>query len=525
MKNKKESFLKGIFTLLLSQIFIKIIGLTYKLYLTNKEGFGDIGIAIYSSGFQIYALLLTFSSTGVPNAISKLVSERIAIGDNKGANKIFKIALVTFAIIGAIGSTLLFLGAKAIAVKWIQIPEAEISLIALAPSIFFVSIVAVIRGYFNGRQRFSVTAKSQSIEQVFKTLFTILLVELLIHITTNNITQMAGAANFATTLATIFSFVYIIICYKSTKKEIKREILETKNYKPTRIRKTIKQILTVAFPISISSLIASFSKNIDSFTIVRFLKKVTTEENAKIQYGILSGKIDSLCNLPFSLNIAFVTTLVPSISKSMAKNNIKEAQKKAKLFILISILIAFPITVIIFIYAEQILGLLFPNASDGGTYLRYSSISIIFMLLAQTINAILQGTGKVHIPAIAFGIGLIFKLICNVVLIPIKEIGIFGAIIGNILSNMVAFAISFFVLNKNLNIKFEIEKFIIKPLIATICMIVTSVFFYHKFCIKLSNKAIILALTIGMIFYIISIICLKVFSKDELKDLMENKKI
>ena len=180
MEKKKESMLKGILSLLLSQIFIKIIGLVYKLYLTNKEGFGDRGNAIYSSGFQIYALLLTFSSTGVPNAISKLVSERLAVGDNKGAHKIFKIAFVTFAMIGITGSTLLFLGAGVIAREWIQIPEAEHSLIALSPSIFFVSIISVIRGYFNGRQSFSATAKSQTIEQIFKTVFTIILVELVV---------------------------------------------------------------------------------------------------------------------------------------------------------------------------------------------------------------------------------------------------------------------------------------------------------------------------------------------------------
>ena len=112
MKNKKETFFKGVFSLLLSQIIIKIIGLAYKLYLTNREGFGDNGNAIYSSGFQIYALLLTFSSTGVPNAISKLISERVAIGDNKGAHKIFKISFLMFAVIGGIGTILLFLFSK-----------------------------------------------------------------------------------------------------------------------------------------------------------------------------------------------------------------------------------------------------------------------------------------------------------------------------------------------------------------------------------------------------------------------------
>ena len=102
MKKKKETLKKGIIALLFSQILIKILGLAYKLYLTNREGFGDAGNAIYSSGFQIYALLLTFSSTGVPNAIAKLVSERLAVGDSKGAHRIFKIAFFTFAFFGII---------------------------------------------------------------------------------------------------------------------------------------------------------------------------------------------------------------------------------------------------------------------------------------------------------------------------------------------------------------------------------------------------------------------------------------
>lgn len=125
MKKKKEKVIKGIIALLFSQILIKIIGLAYKFYLTNKEGFGDTGNAIYSAGFQVYALLLTFSSTGVPNAIAKLVAERIAEGDNKGANKIFKIAFFTFAFFGLIGTVILFLGAKIIANKFLEIPEAE----------------------------------------------------------------------------------------------------------------------------------------------------------------------------------------------------------------------------------------------------------------------------------------------------------------------------------------------------------------------------------------------------------------
>lgn len=517
MENKKESLIKGILSLFLSQILIKMIGLAYKLYLTNKEGFGDAGNAIYSSGFQIYALLLTFSSTGVPNAISKLVSERLAVGDNKGAHKVFKIAFITFGMIGLLGSILLFLGARMIATDWIQIPEAEYSLIALSPSIFFVSITAVIRGYFNGRQNFSATAKSQTLEQIFKTVCTIALVELVILLGKQNTTIMAGAANLATTVATISSFIYIYFYYRVRRREIGQEIIGTVNYKPTRVRKTIKQILTVAMPISLSSLISSFNKNIDSFTIVRFLKQITTEQEAKIQYGILSGKIDSLCSLPLSFNTAFVTALVPNISRLIAKGNKEEVKKKTEQFILISILISFPITAIMFLYSEPILTLLFPNARSGAMYLRVSSISIIFMMLAQTINGILQGIGKVNIPAISFGIGMIFKFICNIILIPNPKIGIFGAIIGNIICNVIAFVIAITVLFKTLNIKIQVKKNILKPILATIMMSWVSILLYDKIkCIKLSNMAIIVTLIMSLLIYSAFIMALGIFSKEEI---------
>ena len=153
--------MEGVIVLMFSQVIIKIVGLIYKLYVTNKEGFGDRGNAIYGSAFQVYALFLTISSIGVPNAISKLVSSRVAIGDNKGAYRIFKIAFAMFSIIGFIGSSILFVCAKYIANIYLQIPEAEYAIIALSPSIFLVSIESVLKGYFNGRENLYITAHSR----------------------------------------------------------------------------------------------------------------------------------------------------------------------------------------------------------------------------------------------------------------------------------------------------------------------------------------------------------------------------
>ena len=157
-KLKKTSFLKNVVVLVVAHIFIKIIGVINKIYLTNKQGFGDEGNAIYSSAFQIYALFLTISSIGIPNAVSKIVSERLAVGDSKGAHKTFKIAIITFGMLGFALSLFLFVFADTMAEQWLQIPEAKLSLLALSPAIFFTSITAVIKGYFNGRENLNIGA-------------------------------------------------------------------------------------------------------------------------------------------------------------------------------------------------------------------------------------------------------------------------------------------------------------------------------------------------------------------------------
>lgn len=368
-KLKKESFMQSVLVLMISQILIKVLGLVYKLYLTNKEGFGDKGNAIYSSGFQIYALFLTISSVGIPGALSKLVSERVAIGDHKGAHRIFKIAFVTFGLIGFCSSVVLFLGAGYIANYFLQIPEAELTLVALSPSIFMVSISCVIKGYFNGRENLKVTANAQSLEQFFKTVLSVILVELIGVVSGVDTTLMAAGANLATTFATFLCFFYLYRYYQTMKKEIAWEIKNSVNYTPTRVRKTIKQILGVSVPMSMSAILGTINKNIDSMTVVRGLKNFLSEEQAKIQYGILSGKVDTLVTLPMSLNMALATALVPTISSAKAMGDIENAKKRISFSLLVTILIGLPCMAGMILFAQPILKLLFPNATSRKFYL------------------------------------------------------------------------------------------------------------------------------------------------------------
>lgn len=402
-KSNKQGFLQGVLTLMFSQVLIKLLGMIYTLYLTNREGFGDKGNGIVSSSYQIYAMLLTISSIGVPNAISKLVSERVAVGDHKGAYRIFKIAFATFAVIGLVGSLMLFFGAGVIAKQWLQIPDAEMTLVALSPAIFFVAISSVMRGYCNGRQNIKATARSQTLEQVFKTALTIIVVEIVAILSNVSTEWMAAGATLATTLATFAGFGYLYFYYQTIRREIAAEIKITVNYKYERVKTIIKKVLMVSIPIALTAIMSSLNKNIDSFTVVRSLKEFLTEDQALAQYGILGGKVDMLTSLPLSINVAFATALVPAIAAAKAKRDKKTIRKKTSFSLMISMLIGLPCTVGMCIFAGPILALLFPNASAGEAVLQISSLTIIFTILDQTINGALQGYGKLMIPAVSLG--------------------------------------------------------------------------------------------------------------------------
>lgn len=295
MKKKKiGDFLSGIIILMFSQVIVKILGMVYSLYLTNKQGFGDSGNAIYTSSYQIYAIFLTISSIGIPNAVSKLVAENLSIGDVKGAKRVFRVSIAIFSFVGFLCSLVLYISSNFIAENLLEIEAASDILKILAPSIFFVSISAVIRGYFNGKQNIRISAMSLTFEQVMKTSLTIFIVEFVSRKTNFNTEIMAKSAMIAASVATIFSFGYIFFKYILTERKNKSDLyLNVLNLKKS-AWKIFKEILVIAIPLSIASFVVILGNNIDSISIIKILKNKLGEDLAQEKYGILSSKVELL---------------------------------------------------------------------------------------------------------------------------------------------------------------------------------------------------------------------------------------
>lgn len=521
MKIKLNDFVKGIVLLVISQILIKIFGVIYSVYLTNKTGFGDEGNAIYMSGYQIYALLLTISSIGVPNAISRLIAEKNGQKDIVNRERIFLIAVYLFAIVGLIGTVFLYLFSNVFANKFLEIPEAALSLKVLSPAIFCVSISSVVKGFFNGINKIEITAKVQFIEQVLKSFLTIILVEIVSKFSNNNSSEiMAAVANFATTIATFISMIYILKEYT----KITNIYVDKKYFPKERIINIIRKILIISMPMTLNAILSSLGKNIDSITIVRILKKIIGEEEALKKYGIISSKIDILVSMPLSFNASISTALIPEITKLKAKNDINELVKKIKFSILLTLIIGVPYCFGIYSYSKDILNILFPNASEGAILLKISAFGIIFSMLTQTINAIVQALGNNKIPVLASIIGIVFKLLSNIYLIPIEGIYEKGAIIGNILSSFISFLIVYHSLKKIIFLDFKILKLSFKPIFGSLMMIIFSLFIKNnvlKNYIK-GNSLGLISIVISVIIYIFLFFSMKILNNGEVLESVEN---
>lgn len=555
----KKSFMINVAIVMFSQIAVKLLGMIYRIFITNIKGFGDLGNGYLNAGFQIYTLLLAISSIGIPNAISKMTSERIAIKDYRGAHKIFKSALLLFALIGAVCSGILYFGSGFIANNIIHIPGTKYVLMCLAPSILFVCLSSVVRGYFTGMENMDATSRSQVIEQFFKCTLTVLIVyvlaaypiilEKLLNVPADDEDRramfMASGAQIATTVSTILSFLYLWIFYKRRKKIIYKNI--SASDAPTvseSLSGMFKKILLISIPISLGSVISAVNRIIDTATITRcieiaFRDMIPAYGNNPAVYnptllqlnkeatrlsGLL-GKSDTLINLPLSINIAFSTVLVPVIAGALTRGDKKTASDKITYSMMISVLIALPCAVGYITLAKPIYGLLYKNAQLGYDLLQLSSIAMIFTALNQTLSGSLQGVGKVFTPAKGLLIGCIAKFILNIILIRQTAVNIYGAPISSIACQVISFSYSLSVLKKNVPIKLNIGKFVLKPLAAAAIMGIFTVLSYKLSMMLISNNVISLFISIifSALAYFAAIFVLKILTRDEIEMLPGGK--
>lgn len=524
MAVKKQTFFKGVLVIMMAQILIKLLGFIYRIVLTNFKEFSDLGNSYYGSGFSVYAFILAIATMGIPSTISKLVSEKLAIGDRRGAHKIFKTAMALFTFMGIVFALMLFFGSTFISNNILSNPGVKYTLMALSPAIIFVAMTAVIRGYFVGMQNMAEYSKAQILEQLVNSVFSIIFVVMLLGRTPE---IMAAGSTLATTLSTIVSFFYLMRYYSKNKKDIWNEIKLSDKFTVESRRKIVKKLISYVIPISFGSVMVTLSSLIDTVTVVDALQKFqnTTLLEANKIFGMLVGKVEILNSLPLSVNVAFAVALVPFISAAIAKNNKEEVVSKINFSIKISAIIALPSAVGLSLMAQPIFDLLFPNANSGAELLKIQAFTVIFAVIAQTLYGALQGMGKLYIPGICLVIGVATKYLLNVTFIPIY--GAIVAPISSVIYQFVACTFAFVLLFNYLKVKPNFFDLFVKTIFSTLVMAAGIIITFKIFSLfDMSNTVVTLAtMAVAIIVYCTSLLAFNVLKKEEILELPMGQKI
>ena len=524
MAVKKQTFMNGVLVIMVSQVVIKVMGFLYRIILTNFPQFSNEGNSYYGSGYQIYTFILAIATMGIPNTMSKLISEKLAVGDRRGAHKIFRTAMGLFTFIAVLFSLTLFLGSGYISTNILHNPGVKYTLMALSPAIIFVAMSAVLRGYFVGMQNMMEYSKAQILEQIINSVFSVIFVMMLFG--TNDPAIMAAGSTLATTVATSSAFFYLLLYYNKNKKDIWRDIKKSQKFAIDSKNKIIKKLISYVIPIALGSVVSALAGVIDVVTVVDGLQKAGLSlQEANDKFGIIVGKVDILNAVPMSINVAFSVALVPFISAAMARHRKDEAVKKINSSLKISSLIALPCTFGLCILAKPIFELIFPNSVDGYNLLQIQCWQLIFAVLAQTVYGSLQGLGKLYVPGVCLIIGAIVKYVMNVTLTPVYQeyIPVISSVTYNVISCVLAFIILFKVLKEKPNIK----EIFIKPLMATLAMSLVTIIAYNGlgYINVTGNVNTIITICIAVVAYIAFTLMFGVLNSDEIAQIPYGNKI
>lgn len=518
----KDSFLKGALILGMAGIIVKIMGAFFRIPLGNL--IGSEGMGYYQAAYPVYTLFLNLAIAGFPTALAKLVSEKTAIGDHRGAHKIFKVSYTVLLMTGIVSFSVFFFGAESI-VKMMDNEGAYYAMLAIAPALLFVPVMSSYRGYFQGKRDMSKIAVSQISEQFFRV---ILGLALAYYFMKKSGPEMGAAGAIAgATIGAVASIIYLIIAYLREGRRRRADIKASKSFKEEKTSRILKRILVVAVPITIGASVMPLMNLIDNMIVIsRLTEGGFTHDQAVSLFGQLTGMAMAIINLPSVVTAAIGMSLVPSISEAYALGNKPKARKETKSAIKVTLLLVLPCAFGMAALADPIMQLLYPKETGIGIILLTLTPCVIFLGLMQTLNGILQGMGKPIVPVIALLIGMASKVIISYTLTVRPEINVLGSALGTVAAYLIAASFEIHYVKKSMGVKFSKKEFIIKPLITVITMFIVVKLGYGLIEPMLGNSiATIISIAIGGITYVVVLLGIGGIKKEEILTMPKGAKL
>ena len=472
-KAEENKFISGVLVLTLSAIIVKIIGLVYKIPMLRL--LGSEGMGYFNSAYEIYALFCTVATTGLPVAMSVMIS---SLGNGSGAERVFRISMRLFLCLGAGGCAVMIACARPFAL-FLGNAQAAYCIAAIAPAVLFISLISAYRGYFQGKGKMLPTALSQVIEALCKLLLGLLLALLALNSGFSTET-VAAFAVMGLTLGVAVSFLYLSIAKRLSGRE---SALCPEGDSGG----VAKRLLKIAIPVTLSSSVVSVTKVVDMSMILRRLQDVGySSESAFAAYGNYTTLAIPLFSLAPTLVSSVALPLVPSLAGAVSRNDKGEQIRIAERALKLTALISAPASLGLAIFSRPVLELIFSGEdvaiAEAAPSLAILGIAVMASCFITVGNAVLQAYGMAHVPLISMGIGTLIKITVAWILLGNVNVGLMGAPIGTLICDIVINSVNFYFIGKRLPSLKIVSRVLMRPFLAATVSVALSRVAYNAIC-------------------------------------------
>ena len=529
VEKRKDNFVAQAGILAMAGIVVRIIGLLYRSPLTSI--IGDEGNGYYSFAYNIYTIILLISSYSIPSAIAKVMAQRIAFGEYRNAHRIFKCAILYVVIVGGIASLFAYFAAP-----YLVVENAVPVLRIFAPTIFLSGLLGVLRGYFQAHRTMVPTSASQVLEQILNACVSIGAAWILVrNLGDDNQTLKAirGASGSAlgTGSGVLIALIFMLCIYLRKRKSILDEVKADESGKTESYGALFKVLLLVVTPFILSTFIYNLSTSLNQTIYSSICMKIKqfAQDEAATMYGIFSGKSVVITNIPIAFSSAMAAAMIPGVSAAFAKGNKDLTKKKVDLAEKVTMMIAIPSAVGLFVLARPIMQLLFPQRASldmAAALLRALSVTVVFYSLSTLTNAVLQGIGKVTAPVYHASIALVAQVVVLAVLLIGTDINLYALVFASATYSLLMCVLNARAVRKYLDYQEDKMQIFMKPFFAAALMGLAAWLIFIACDLLMDSRiALIPALAVAIIVYFILIIKFGAVTEAEMKSVPSGTKL
>ena len=543
---KKQTFLQGTAVLAMATVLVKLMGFLFKVPLNNI--IGEDGFGYFNTAYDVYNVLLMISTTGLPVAMSRMISQAQTLGNHAQIKRIYRTSLYVFLTIGMVGSLGMLFFCRQLSVMVTTNENSWAAIAALAPCVLLICLVSAYRGFFQGQSNMTPTSVSQIFEAVTRLVVGLGLAWLVMKLTGEayvrmqgivlasgetaqdygDITLAAGGAILGVTLGSLISVVYLHHKFRQS-----NQILSLGGGTAKSTRSTMKELLSIAVPITLGS---AGLQVINLFDTMIYMRRLTgalqwTEKMADSAKGVYN-----FCQTVFALPCSFIPTItiavIPAITASLTRKDLAEAKATSESSVRTMALIAMPCAAGLFVMAEPVIRLLCSTYTEdkiqlAATMLAILGLTVIFNSLVLLLNAIMQAHGDVVTPVVNMLIGGIIKIIVNYILVGQPNLNIVGAPIGTFICYISITALDLIAMKRHISARPAIFKNIIRPGLASAIMGAATFMVYRVLSNAISSwkLACLLSLAFAVVLYAVLVVFLRCLTYEDCMLLPKGEKI